>query len=145
MKQPIMEAVKQCKNSQIINPELVELGFKAASLVSHQYMLDMFIERTHPNWVLISHSQDVVTVLKPTLSGFQELGTSLIDEILRVVESEGVDMEIQKKLLTLGRSLVKISLRYLHENRPPNAPPDIDIPAVARLYGLELGPVPSSR
>lgn len=140
MKQPIVDAINQCKNSPptLIGTDLVELAFLMANSMDHQALFDLFIDRTHEQWSLIASSQDVAAVLKPTLAGFEELGADRIAEILRVVKDKEVDAEIQKKLLNLGRSLVKISLRYIHETKPANAPKSINVPAMAGLYGLVL-------
>lgn len=138
MKQPIIDAIGQCKKSPatLINADLVDLAFMMAGAVKHQDLLDMFIQRTHTHWTLIARSQDVATVLEPVLAGFEEMGVDRIQEILRVVKDGDVDTEIQKKLLTLGRSLVKIALRHLNEKPMPGT--TIDVHAMAKLFALDL-------
>ena len=136
MKSPLLSALSQCKASSIIDADLLEAAFAFLSFLKHQDLLDQFIARTHSHSALIASSQDVAPILEATLGGFQELGKERIDEILRVVKGKEVDVNIQAKLLELGKSLVKISIRHLHAigNVPP---PPVDVAKMAELYGIK--------
>lgn len=143
MKQPIVDAIAQCKKSpsELISVELVELAFLLAGAMSHQELLDAFIERTHIYWNIIATSKDVAAVLEPVLSGFKEMGEDRVQEILRVVKDKEVDTKIQERLLTLGKSLVKIALREVHaaQQKCPSSLPSVkNVHATAKLYDLDL-------
>lgn len=135
MKQPLLRALSHCKaSSAIIDADLLEGAFAFLTFMNHQDLLDQFIARTHQHWELIAVSKDVAPILEATLGGFQELGKDRIDEILRIVKGEHVDLAIQNKLHELGKSLVKIAIRHLHATG--NSP--VVVSKMAALYNLDL-------
>lgn len=133
MKAPILTAISQshCK-STLISPDLVTGAFTIISFMDKQDLLNKFIERTQCNWELIATcGDDVAPVVENVLKGFQELGTELIDEILRVVKAKEVDIAVQKQILDLGRSLVRIAIRYLQQEGKE------DVTEMAKLYKIQ--------
>jgi hypothetical protein len=135
MKAPILDAIQQCKKSppSLISADLVEGAFGFVGFMNHQELLDAFIARTHQHWELIAKTTDVAPVLESVLGGFEELGTERCGEILRVVKNDEVDKEVQKKLLDLGRSLVKIGIRHLQAVGSK----EVDVKRMAQLYQLK--------
>lgn len=139
MKEPILKAISQCKGASpsLISAELVEGAFGLLVFMDHQELLNSFIERTHQHWEIIAKSKDVAPIIDSVLGGFQELGAERIAEVKRVVKDRQVDIAIQQQLLDLGRSLVKIAIKYLHGVQHPGGH-TIDVEAMAKLYALKL-------
>lgn len=140
LKKPILDAISQCKKSPptLISPQLLEGAFAIISLMPHKDLFDEFIQRTHSHWTVIGVSKEVGPILNVVLGGFQELGSDRIAEILRVVNEKEVDVEVQQKLLVLGKSLVKIALRHLNDNPRIATSLSIDVAKMAKLYNLDL-------
>lgn len=135
MKEPLSIALRQCKSVQLINPELLEGAFGFLTLLgNHQEIMDTFIARTHEHWEFISLTNDPEEILKNVLGCFKELGQDRIDEVLKVVSGKEVETAIQKNLVALGKTLVKISIRYLHEVNSKI----VDVPHMAKLYKMNL-------
>lgn len=135
MKSPLIQAIVSRKTpSTVISPDIIEAAFTFLAFMNHQELLDTFIERTHVHWEIIATSKEVSPILDAVLGGFDELGKDRIEEIKKIVQNKEVDVEIQAKLLNLGKSLVRIAIRHLQVTGSSI----INVKKMSQVYELDV-------
>lgn len=124
----------------VITPEIIELLFKFSTAMQPVALIESFIERTNEHWELIAKTDDVKVVLERGFSVFHtELGDDICKDIASLVASGSVDLETQKTLFNLVKSLVKISLHYIRETRSLTKNwVTIDVDCYASMYSVSF-------
>lgn len=156
MKTPILQALK-ASDSSILTPPLLEGTFAVIAIVEPEVIIENFVERTHPNWGLLVEPipDESLPGLEKMLDIFTEIGAERSKEISRLARHPKVPKDLKVKIWTLVRSLIKISLRYVHEKRKPvdgalfvykNASyfTNIDLKSLSESYALDLYSTPST-
>lgn len=133
MKGPLCE-ILMSKSTSTIQPELLDGAFAVLMIMDKQMLMDIFIARTHEHWEFIASTDDPELILRNVLVCFKELGEERVQEVLRIVKEGGIKPETQKQLLTLGKSLVKISIKYLREIDSKL----VDTAYLGKLYNLKF-------
>lgn len=153
-KDVILEAIRIVKpDPALINEDLVELLFAFLEAFDKQKLLEEFVERTHPYWSsAAAQPQRSGALLMRVLKTFDAVNESQANEITRFVDSELLPEKLNEKKWTIVKSLVKISLRFIHDSRDPVKEPNgsykyrnegfgpqtIDLAELSKLYGVNL-------
>lgn len=134
-----------------ISPELVDLLFSYLDCVDKETLMVNFIEKTYPLWDEFAKGRNLKMILEKSFMLFEELGDDKIEEITRLISRKNEEGgEVVDKTWTLIECLVKVSLRYIHEQRKPaivddlivyeneNVFSEIDLPRYANIYRMTL-------
>jgi len=148
----MIERSLRLEDSPIITTELVDLGFSCIESLDKDELIMGFIDKTHSLWKEISQGRNLQAMLEKSFILFGDIGEDKINEIARLVTIQdskgGEDVEQAWKLL---EGLVKISIKYVHEQRGPMTTKDgkqmykdpvfmsnIDVEEFAKCYKMKL-------
>lgn len=147
----MIEKSLRLEESEIITSELIDAAFSFVEQLDKDDLIMSFINKTHPLWKEISGGRNLQNMLEKSFILFGDIGEDKINEIARLVTVQdskgGEDVEKAWKLL---EGLVKISIKYVHEQREPttkygknyyqnpNFMPAINIEDYAKCYDLKL-------